>query len=123
MNAASTVAGTFTYTPAAGTILKAGTQTLSVQFTPTDSADYTATGATVSLTVNQATPTITWATPASIVWGVALGDAQLNASSTVSGSFVYDPKAGTVPAVGNGTRFRSPLPRRIRWTTPLQRLQ
>ena len=34
--------GTFTYTPAAGTVLKAGTgQTLSVSFTPTDTTDYT----------------------------------------------------------------------------------
>jgi hypothetical protein len=47
------VAGTFTYTPASGTILTAGAgQTLSVTFTPTDTANYTAQTATVNLTVN-----------------------------------------------------------------------
>ena len=35
------VAGTFVYTPAAGTVLNAGSQTLSVTFTPTDAANYT----------------------------------------------------------------------------------
>ena len=34
------VAGTFVYTPAAGTILHGGWQTLSVTFTPTDTTDY-----------------------------------------------------------------------------------
>ena len=34
------VAGTFVYTPAAGTILHVGSQTLSVTFTPTDTTDY-----------------------------------------------------------------------------------
>ena len=36
LNATANMAGTFTYTPAAGTVLKAGTQTLAVVFTPTD---------------------------------------------------------------------------------------
>ena len=35
LDAAGSVAGTFTYTPAAGTVLKAGTQTLTAVFTPT----------------------------------------------------------------------------------------
>ena len=33
--------GTFTYTPPAGTVLQPGSQTLSVTFTPTDTAHYT----------------------------------------------------------------------------------
>jgi len=42
LNASSSgLAGTFAYTPAAGTILAAGSQTLSVTFTPTDLVDYT----------------------------------------------------------------------------------
>ena len=64
LNATASVAGTFTYTPAAGTVLKAGTQTLSVVFTPTDSNTYSSATATVQLTVNQASPAITWAPPA-----------------------------------------------------------
>ena len=55
--------GTFVYTPAAGTVLNAGAgQTLSVTFTPTDTANYTPATATVPITVLKATPTITWAT-------------------------------------------------------------
>ena len=58
--AAATITGSYTYTPAAGTVLNAGAaQTLRVSFTPTDSANYTAVSATVSLTVNQAPLTAT----------------------------------------------------------------
>jgi len=58
-DAQANVPGTFTYTPAAGTILGAGSsQTLSVSFAPTDSTDYATTSATTTITVNQATPTI-----------------------------------------------------------------
>jgi len=54
LNASSTVAGTYIYTPSVGTVLAAGSQTLSVTFTPTDSTDYTTATSTVQLTVNQA---------------------------------------------------------------------
>jgi predicted phage tail protein len=57
----------------------------------------------VNLTVNKATPTITWATPAAITYGTALSATQLNATASVPGSFVYSPAAGTVPAVGSQT--------------------
>ncbi len=103
LNASSTVAGTFVYTPAAGTVLTAGSQTLSVTFTPTDSGDYTTATATVTLTVNKATPAITWATPAAITYGTALSATQLDASSTVAGTFVYTPAAGTVLTAGSQT--------------------
>ena len=103
LNASSTVAGTFVYTPAAGTVLTAGSQTLSVTFTPTDSGDYTTATATVTLTVNKTTPAITWATPAAIPYGTALSATQLNASSTVAGTFVYTPAAGTVLTAGSQT--------------------
>ena len=75
------VPGTFTYTPAAGTVLGAGNdQTLSVTFTPTDTTDYTTATATATINVLQATPTITWANPANIVYGTALSGTQLDAS-------------------------------------------
>ncbi|MGO8902250.1 MAG: beta strand repeat-containing protein [Isosphaeraceae bacterium] len=48
---AVTVGGTFAYTPAAGTLLAAGTQTLSTTFTPSDSTDYTTATATVQIVV------------------------------------------------------------------------
>ncbi|HEY3706167.1 MAG TPA: FG-GAP-like repeat-containing protein [Terracidiphilus sp.] len=56
LNASTTVAGSFAYTPAAGTILDPGQQTLSVTFTPTDTAAYQSATATVYLTVSKATP-------------------------------------------------------------------
>ncbi|UWZ83829.1 lactonase family protein [Occallatibacter riparius] len=54
LNASADVAGTFAYSPAAGTVLSAGTQTISTIFTPTDAADYRTVTATVSLVVNPA---------------------------------------------------------------------
>ena len=96
LDATSTVAGTFGYTPAG--VLTAGSHTLSVLFTPTDTTDYTTATATVNLTVNQATPSITWATPAAITYGTALSSAQLDASSTVVGTFAYTPASGVLTA-------------------------
>src|SRR5271157_4599397 len=55
-----------------------------------------------SVTVNQATPVITW-TPAPITYGTALSSTQLNATASVPGTFVYSPAAGTTPATGTDT--------------------
>jgi hypothetical protein len=52
LNATASVSGTFTYTPAAGTVFEAGRQTLSVVFIPTDTTDYSSAEAMVTLTVN-----------------------------------------------------------------------
>jgi hypothetical protein len=51
----------------------------------------------------QQPPTITWPTPANIVFGTALSATQLNASASVPGSFIYSPTAGTVLSVGPHT--------------------
>ncbi len=61
LDATASVAGTFVYSPAAGTVLAAGTQTLSVTFTPTNTTDYTTATGTVQLTVNPVTTTVTLA--------------------------------------------------------------
>ena len=110
LNASPTVAGTFTYSPAAGAVLTAGTQSLNVTFTPTDTADYTTATATVTLTVNQATPVITWATPAAITYGTALSTAQLDATSSAAGTFAYTPASGTIPAAGTQTLTATFMP-------------
>ena len=47
-------------------------------------------------------PTITWANPAGIAFGSALGSGQLDATANVAGTFVYNPPAGTVLLPGNG---------------------
>ncbi len=76
-------------------------------------ASYTAQGnfdsssATGTLHVNKATPTITWANPADIVYGTPLGSTQLNATasfngSPLPGSFAYTPPTATVLGVGAG---------------------
>ena len=78
-------------------------RTLSVTFTPTDATDYTSVTQTVSLTVTKTTPVITWNGPASITYGTALSSAQLNATATVGGSFVYTPAAGTILNAGTQT--------------------
>ena len=100
LSATANVAGTITYTPAAGTTLKAGKQTLSATFIPTDTKTYSAATASVQLTVNQAAPTITWATPAPIATGTALSATQLDATASVPGSVMYNPAVGAVLAAG-----------------------
>ena len=50
-NATALIPGVFVYTPAAGTMLAAGTQRLSATFTPTDSTDYATAEASVPLVV------------------------------------------------------------------------
>ncbi len=103
LSASANVAGTFTYSPAVGTVLTAGQQTLTATFSPTDSTDYATASASVVLTVNKATSTISWATPAAITYGAPLSATQLNASSNVAGSFTYSPTAGNVLTAGQQT--------------------
>src|SRR5204862_135721 len=59
LNATASVPGGFAYSPAAGVILNAGTQTLSVTFTPTDATDYKSVTQAVQIVVNKATLTVT----------------------------------------------------------------
>ena len=59
LDATSPLAGAFTYTPPAGTVLAVGQQTLKTTFTPTDTTDYTTSTASVTLTVLPATPAVT----------------------------------------------------------------
>ena len=55
------------------------------------------------MVVNKATPTITWANPAPITYGAAIGSAQLNATASVAGTFAYSPASGTVLGAGPQT--------------------
>jgi hypothetical protein len=103
LDATAPVAGVFTYNPALGATLTAGTHTLSVTFTPTDATDYATTTATVQLKVNQATASITWATPAAINYGTVLGATQLDAAAPVAGAFAYTPALGAALTPGTHT--------------------
>jgi hypothetical protein len=63
--------------------------------------NYTPAGASVSLTVVEVIPaSVTWLDPHSICYGTALSAEQLNASSSIPGSFIYAPAAGEVLPVG-----------------------
>jgi len=54
LDATANVPGTFVYSPVAGTVLAAGTQTLTATFTPSDAADYNSATASVTIVVNAA---------------------------------------------------------------------
>ena len=54
-----------------------------------------------TLAVLRKTPVVTWSNAAPIVYGVALTETQLNATSNVPGTFAYDPPAGTVLDAGS----------------------
>jgi hypothetical protein len=71
LDASSTLPGTFTYSPAAGTILGTGKQTLTATFTPTDAIDYTTATASVTLTVVPGTPMITITSSANPIFSTA----------------------------------------------------
>jgi hypothetical protein len=100
LNATANVPGTFVYTPAAGAVLTVGSQTIRVNFTPNDTTDYNNASDSVTLTVNQVAPVITWPTPAAITFGTALSSTQLDATANTAGSFVYSPTVGLVLTAG-----------------------
>jgi hypothetical protein len=100
LNAVSDPPGVaLTYEPKLGDRLNAGEHVLKVR--PTDAVTYAQTEVTVKLVVRKAAPEITWAEPAAIITGAALGGTQLNAVR-VKGevALVYDPPAGNIPAAG-----------------------
>ena len=79
------VAGTLVYDPASGTVLTAGTQTLSATFTPTDTNSYNTAYSSVQLTVNKATPTVSvWPTASAITSGQTLASSTLTGGCTAS---------------------------------------
>lgn len=110
------IPGTFAYTPAVGTILDAGAKTLSVTFTPTDLLSFLPATTTVTLTVTQAAPVLTWATPASIAYGIPLSATQLNAAvvgvtgTALPGTYTYTPATGSVLNPGAQTLAVSFVP-------------
>ncbi len=100
LNASAPVPGSFDYSPALGEVLPPGRHTLSVTFTPADSANYVAAQASASLTVAKAASVIQWPTPEPITYGTRLGAAQLCAVAPVPGTFEYSPGPGAVLAAG-----------------------
>jgi len=101
LNATANVPGTFTYSPAAGTVLNAGlSQLLTATFTSSD-PNYSSDGViNMVVDVSKASPILNWSQPAAIVHGTPLGAGQLNATANVAGSFSYSPAAGAVLNAG-----------------------
>jgi hypothetical protein len=64
--------------------------------------NYEAASITDTLVINPATPTITWANPSDLTFGTPLGPAQLDASASVPGTFLYTPGANTILDTGRG---------------------
>ncbi|MBB5343303.1 MBG domain-containing protein, partial [Tunturibacter empetritectus] len=101
------IPGTFSYSPAAGTVLPAGNQTLTVTFTPTDTTDYTTATASVQIVVNQRALTVTAnsytipygtadPTYAATITGFVNGDTQATAT-TGAPSLTTTPAAPSTP--------------------------
>lgn len=90
-------------TSLANVVLPAGTDPITGTFTPSPSSVAffaSSTSPSFNQTVNQATPVVTWASPAPIVYGTALSATQLNATASVPGTFTYTPAAGTTLTAG-----------------------
>jgi hypothetical protein len=104
LNATASVPGQFTYSPALGSLVAAGTaQPLQVTFVPDDLRNYVTTSKTVTINVAKATTTITWPAPAPLTYGVGLSATQLNATTTVPGTFTYTPALGATLNAGTQT--------------------
>ena len=112
LNATANVLGTFAYSPPAGTVLQAGgDQTLSVTFTPSDTADYTPVTQAVLISVDPALLTIT-ANAQSKTYGQALnlGTTAFTASGLVNGDTVTGVTLTSPGAVATATVAGSPYP-------------
>ena len=120
LNASASVPGTFEYSPAAGSVLSAGSHILSVTFIPSDGTSYAIALATVPLTVTRGTPAIVWPAPERITYGTALNDTQLKATASVPGAFRYNPGPGAVLAAGEHTPSVVFTPSNLSDYTPAQ---
>ena len=63
-------------------------------------ANYAAASLNQATAATKIAPVIAWATPAPIAYGTPLSGAQLNATASVQGTFVYSPTPGTVLGAG-----------------------
>ena len=57
---------------------------------------YSTTGVVLAVTNSTLGPLLSWATPSAITYGTALNSNQLNATSTLPGTFAYTPTNGTI---------------------------
>ena len=109
LNATADVPGAFAYDPATGTVLDAGTHTLSTTFTPDDAANYETVPATAQLEVTRANQTIDFPALSAKTYGDASFAAGATASSGLAVSYsssdasVATVSGGTIAITGAGT--------------------
>jgi hypothetical protein len=108
LNGTTTVTGTFAFTTPT-TAPTVGTQSESVTFTPSDTTNYNPVTGSVNVVVSKATPTITWPTATTVVYGQTLasstltGGGALNGATNVPGSFAFTTPT-TAPPVGTSAQ-------------------
>ena len=102
-----------------GTIGPGQSRNVTVTFAPSAAIGYSgnvtvnsdASGGSSTLPISgtglKITPSISWPKPASITYGTALSAMQLNASSTVAGTFSYFPPVGTILNAGGNQVLRA----------------
>lgn len=122
LNATVTIAGVLVYSPASGTLLLPGSQTLGVTFTPTDTTDYTTATKTVTLLVNKAPQSLNLSAGASSApWSSTITfsssgqsgtgavsyfvDAGANGNSSTSGICSVNAATGVLGATGAGNCY------------------
>lgn len=98
--------GRFEYEPKAGTVLKQGTHTLSVQYFP-DDANYTPAAMTTTINIfAQRKLILQWFEPEEIEYPTRLTKGQLNAAiigygaNTLKGDWIYDPPEDSILPAG-----------------------
>jgi uncharacterized repeat protein (TIGR03803 family) len=108
LDASASVAGVFSYSPAIGTVLGAGSQTLNTTFTPTDAVNYAVvTGATTlsvtpaQLTITPANATRTYGSANPAFTFNAAGFVNSDSASVLSGTPVLTTAATTAFAPGS----------------------
>lgn len=111
LDAKSSVRGTFSYTPTFRDVVHPGTRRITATFRPRDSKDFSRVVSTIVIDVTRVTPVISWATPSAIPEGSPLSGAQLDASSTIPGRFVYSVRSGVILGVGTRVIFVTFIPR------------
>ena len=83
----------------------AGTASVEVVFTPNDADNYLSSSTTIELTVNKATPVITWPTANSMSAGHPLSDAALlGGTNDVEGTFAWEDGTEVINETGSYSR-------------------
>lgn len=101
----SQVPGSFVYNPPAGTVLKAGTTTLNVAFTPTDTTDIKSATGSVEITVTAANATPATVTKLNSQLNPAKARANVELKAIVTSNSTKIQPSGTVAISENGTKL------------------